>query len=154
MKLTLIRTYKSPQYTIGKLYIDGTYFCDTLEDPDRGLNDSLSLQEIQKLKVYGDTAIPIGTYKFNIDVISPKFKNRVWAKPCGGKLPRLENVKGYEGVLIHVGNTVKDTLGCILVGQNKVKGQVINSTNTFLELYKKIKKAYNNKEELSITIKY
>lgn len=154
MKLTLIRTYKSPQYTIGKLYIEGTYFCDTLEDPDRGLNDSLSLQEIQKLKVYGDTAIPIGTYKFNIDVISPKFQYRSWAKPCGGKLPRLENVKGYEGVLIHVGNTAKDTLGCILVGQNKVKGQVINSTNTFLELYKRIKKAYNNKEELSITIKY
>ena len=61
-------------------------------------------------------------------MVSPKFKDRSWAKFCNGKLPRLLEVPGYNGVLIHVGNKPSDTLGCILVGYNKIKGQVVNST--------------------------
>lgn len=83
-----------------------------------------------------------------MNTVSPKFKDRVWAKPYGGKLPRLENVPGYEGVLIHVGNKPADTLGCILVGQNKVKGQVINSTATFNKLMEALKD--NNGVEITI----
>ena len=104
------------------------------------------------LRRYGETAIPTGTYKIDMDTVSPKFQNRAWAKPYNGKLPRLIDVKGYSGVLIHVGNKPEDTLGCILVGENKVKGQVINSTATFYELMTALLKAHKAGEEICITI--
>ena len=152
MKLLLKRIAKKDNYTIGNLYIDNVFFCNTLEDKDRGLHETQSLLEIQSKKVYGQTAIPYGTYKIDMNTVSPKFKGRSWAKFCGGKLPRLIDVKGYEGVLIHVGNKAEDTLGCILVGENKIKGQVINSTATFQELYSVMLKAKLLGEELSLTI--
>ena len=152
MELKLIRKYKAKNYCIGNLYIDNVFFCNTLEDKDRGLYETQSLLEIQSKKVYGQTAIPYGTYKIDMNTVSPKFKGRSWAKFCGGKLPRLIDVKGYEGVLIHVGNKAEDTLGCILVGENKIKGQVINSTATFQELYSVMLKAKLLGEELSLTI--
>lgn len=152
MEITVKRVFKGPNYTIGHLYINGTYECDTLEDPDRGLTDSMTVQEITSKKVYGNTAIPTGTYDIDMNTISPKFKDRSWAKFCGGKLPRLVNVKGYSGVLIHVGNKPADTLGCILVGDNKVKGQVINSTSTFQQLYLQMLKAHTRGEKITITI--
>ena len=134
MEIVLKRTYKGPEYTIGHLYINGEYISDTLEDTDRYLWEGMPIEEITSKKVYGETAIPYGTYKINMNTVSPKFKDRQWAKPYDGKLPRLENVKGFEGVLIHVGNSNKDTLGCILVGENKLKGMVINSTSAFNKL--------------------
>lgn len=152
MEITVKRVFKGPNYTIGHLYVNGTYECDTLEDPDRGLTDSMTVQEITSKKVYGNTAIPTGTYDIDMNTISPKFKDRSWAKFCGGKLPRLVNVKGYSGVLIHVGNKAADTLGCILVGDNKVKGQVINSTSTFQQLYLQMLKAHTRGEKITITI--
>lgn len=117
MEIKIKREQLEPTYTISKLFIDGQYFCDTVEDCDRGLTDNMSLEEIMHKKVYGETAIPKGTYKITLDIISSKFKEKSWAKFCDGKLPRLLNVKGFEGVLIHVGNTPKDSLGCILVGK-------------------------------------
>ena len=141
MKLELKRIFRGPKYTIGKLYVDNQYVCDTLEDTDRGLKQTDSLSSIQKKKVYGQTAIPIGTYGITLNVISPKFKDRSWAKFCNGKLPRLLNVPGYDGVLIHVGNKPEDTLGCILVGYNKIKGQLINSTEAFKKLYSVLDKS-------------
>ena len=152
MKLLLKRIAKQKTYTIGKLYVDGVYECDTLEDTDRGLSNNMTIEEIKKKKVYGQTAIQTGTYEINMDVVSPKFKNRSWAKPYNGKLPRLMNVPGYEGVLIHVGNKPEDTLGCLCVGQNKIKGQVVNSTATFHELMAKLVKAHDKGENISITI--
>lgn len=152
MEITVKRVFKGPNYTIGHLYVNGTYECDTLEDPDRGLTDSMTVQEITSKKVYGNTAIPTGTYDIDMNTISPKFKDRSWAKFCGGKLPRLVNVKGYSGVLIHVGNKSADTLGCILVGDNKVKGQVISSTSTFQQLYLQMLKAHTRGEKITITI--
>lgn len=153
MELTVTRRYKSLLYTIGKLEVNHSYFCDTLEDPCRQLDDSMTHEQIQQIKVYGQTAIPTGTYKIDMDTVSPKFKDRSWARFCGGKLPRLLNVKGFEGVLIHVGNKPEDTLGCILVGQNKVKGQVINSTATFEKLYKVMQEAHLRGELITITVK-
>lgn len=152
MKLLLRRIFKGPRYTIGKLFINGVYECDTLEDQDRGLTSQMSLEEIKAKKVYGVTAIPTGTYSINMTTVSPKFKDRTWAKPYKGILPRLENVKGYEGVLIHVGNKAEDTLGCILVGENKVKGQVINSTAAFYELMTVLLKAKSIGESIELTI--
>ncbi len=149
MELVLKRTFKGPNYTIGQLYVNGVYECDTLEDTDRGLTSSMTVQEIASKKLYGETAIPTGTYKIDMNTVSAKFKDRSWAKFCGGKLPRLLEVKGYSGVLIHVGNIAKDTLGCILVGENKVKGQVISSTNAF----NKVMSILKDDNDVELTIK-
>lgn len=137
MELKVKRVAKKNEYTIGKLYIDGRLFCDTLEDCDRGLTQDMPLEEIKTKKVYGKTAIPTGTYEIDMNTVSPKFKDRSWAKPYGGKLPRLENVPGYEGVLIHVGNTASDSSGCLLVGKNNVQGMVADSSRTFMSLMSK-----------------
>lgn len=153
MEITLVRRFKGPKYTIGSLYINGIKNCDTIEDVDRGLNDSMSLEEIKSIKIYGQTAIPYGRYKIDMSTISPTFKNRSWAKPYGGKLPRLLGVKGFEGILIHVGNTEKDSYGCILCGYNKVKGMVVESTKCFNRLMNVLLEKHLAGEELYINIK-
>ena len=107
MKITVKRTFKGPEYTIGKLYIDGAYFCDTLEDT------------VRKVKIAGKTAIPAGTYKVK-KTMSPRFKKI---------LPEILNVPNFSGVRIHSGNTAADTDGCLLLGLNKAKGQVLFSKN-------------------------
>ena len=153
MKLTLNRIYRGPSYTIGKLYINNEYFCDTLEDTDRGLTDKMTLTEILKIKKPSETAIPSGTYNITLDVVSPRFSTKAFYRQvCNGKLPRLLNVKGFDGVLIHSGNTEKDSSGCILVGQNKVKGKVINSQETFKKLYKVLKDSWDKDKSITINI--
>ena len=150
MKLTLKRTAKKPTYTIGKLYIDDVYFCDTIEDTDRGLYQGQDLELIKKIKINSKTAIPRGTYKITLNVVSLKYsKKKIYQDICKGRVPRLLNVPGYEGVLIHIGNTADDSSGCILVGENKQVGKVLNSTETFRKLYNKIK----GQENLTIEIK-
>lgn len=142
MEIVLNRKWKKPNYTIGTLNIDGKFFCNTLEDTDRGLKDSMSLNEIKNIKKPHITAIPTGTYEVTLNVVSPRFGSKSFYKEvCNGKVPRLLNVKGFDGVLIHTGNKAEDTDGCILVGQNKAVGQVLNSQNTFRELYKILAKA-------------
>lgn len=137
MNLTLIRIHTNSQYTIGHLYIDGAYICDTIEDTDRGLDDSMSVDEIKKRKVYCETAIPYGTYKIMLNVKSPKYSNfskYPWAKKYEGYLPRLKDVKGFDGILIHVGNYATQSCGCILVGYNTQKGMVTSSVYAFNKL--------------------
>lgn len=153
MELTLKRIYKGDKYTIGNLYINGTQkFCDTLEDTDRSLDKSMSIDEIKSIKQPSITAIPTGKYSIAMDIQSPKFKHYKQYAFCDGYLPRLVGVPGFDGILIHIGNKPEDSDGCILVGKNKVKGQVINSTKTFKELYSVLKNAVNNHEEIIITI--
>lgn len=106
MKIEIRRFCRKSNYTVGWLYIDGKLICETLEDKDRGLTQDMSLDEIKKKKVYSHTAIPTGTYKVVVNN-SPKFKRN---------LPRLLNVPGFDGILIHRGNTHHDTAGCLLVG--------------------------------------
>lgn len=149
MQLTLVRADRQPGYTVGSLFINGEFFCYTLEDTDRYLTQDMSLDEIKSKKVYGKTAIPKGIYTVDMNTVSPKFKDREWAKPYDGKLPRLVGVPGYEGVLIHVGNTAEDTLGCILVGANHFNGKLTNSTVTFHRLMTMLT---NSKELITITI--
>lgn len=131
MEILLKRIAKKNLYTIGKLYIDGVYFCDTIEDKDRGLSQSMPLEEIKKIKVPNETAIPTGTYNVTLNVVSPKFKDRAWAKPYEGKVPRILNVPGFEGVLIHPGTDQNSTSGCIILGKNKIVGKVVESQATF-----------------------
>ena len=153
LQLTLERRYKGNGYTIGNLYVDGKYFCDTLEDVDRGLNQSYPLEVNKSLKLKSVTAIPVGTYRVSLSYYSPKFGGKAfYKKTCNGKLPRLMDVPAFDGILIHCGNTAKDTDGCILVGENKVKGQLINSRETFSRLYAVLKAAYDSHTTITITI--
>lgn len=143
MTLTLDRKYKLPTYTIGKLYIDGEYFCDTLEDKDRGLTDDMAVSEISKIKIKKETAIPTGTYKITI-TYSNRFKKN---------MPLINDVKGFEGIRIHSGNTHQDTEGCLLVGMNLERGKVLKSQETFRKLYKMLSGAKLRGEYIQITIK-
>lgn len=152
MQLYLTRIAKKETYTIGRLFIDGKYFCDTIEDRDRGLNAALPLDRLKEMKVYGQTAIPTGVYKIDMDTVSPKFRSRSWAKPFDGKLPRLINVPAFDGVLIHPGTDEDSTSGCLIVGQNKVVGKVIQSTATFGSLMEILLKASNAGESIYIQI--
>lgn len=153
LELSLNRRYKKSLYTIGKLSVAGVYFCDTLEDRDRGLTQSMSSIEIYKKKIYGLTAIPTGRYRVLMDVVSPKFRNKVWAKPYGGKIPRLEGVPGFDGILIHPGNTPLDTYGCVLCGRNLAVGKVLESQATFFKLMDEyLIPAHKRGEEIWITI--
>ena len=153
MELKVKRVAKKEDYTIGKLYIDGVYFADTLEDCDRGLTQDMPLEEIKAKKIYGKTAIPKGTYNIDMNTVSPKFKDRSWAKPYGGKLPRLIGVKGFDGVLCHPGNTSESTSGCLLVGKNSIKGMVTDSSHTFMLLMSKhLLPAKVKGEKITITI--
>lgn len=142
MRLTLDRFFKGSNYTIGRLYVDGEYFCDTLEDTVRDLPE--------EDKIYSQTAIPAGTYKIVLNIKSPKYSQRKSYDWCGGYLPRLLNVPYFEGILIHAGNTAKDSAGCILVGENKEKGKVLNSMATLKRLYKRMKERED--EGITITI--
>lgn len=153
MELKVKRKAFEKNYTIGKLYIDGVAYCDTLEDCDRGLTQDMPLEEIKEKKVYGKTAIPTGTYEIDMNTVSPKFKDRSWAKPFGGKLPRLVNVPGFDGILVHPLNKASESLGCIGVGKNSIKGLITDSSRTFMSLMTKcLLPAKVKGEKITITI--
>ena len=112
MKLRVERLWKKPAYTVGRLFVDGKFFCNTLEDTVRDLSN--------EKKVYGKTAIPYGEYKVVYN----------WSPKFGRNLPRLLNVPAFEGILIHPGNTADDSAGCILVGRNTEVGRLTESRYT------------------------
>lgn len=140
MRLTLKRIANKKDYCIGKLYINGKYFCDTLEDVDRGLDDSMTEEEIKQLKVKTQTAIPTGIYTVLL-TYSPKYKK---------VMPLINNVKGYSGIRIHSGNSSKDTEGCLLVGKNTVVGRLTDSRNTYNALFKRLLQKGSNKITIEI----
>lgn len=141
MELHLKRIARKDTYTIGRLYIDGEYFCDTIEDRDRGLSQALPLSVNQARKQAGVTAIPVGRYQVTLGVKSPKMSQRSAYDFCGAYVPRLINVPAFDGVLIHIGNTARDSAGCILVGRNTQVGKVLESTATFRKLYGRLLQA-------------
>ena len=151
MKLTLKRIALKPAYTIGHLYIDGQKVCDTIEDTVRDLNKNVVFDNGEK-KVYAETAIPYGTYDITLKVQSPKYKDKAQYKFGDGYLPRLLDVPHFDGILIHIGNTAKDSAGCILVGENKEVGKVLNSTATFRKVYEILKAASDRGEPIKIEI--
>ena len=138
--MTLKRVALKDTYTIGKLYIDGQYFCDTIEDKVRDLNKD-GVFDDGEVKIKGKTAIPYGTYEV-VWTYSPRF---------GKYTPRLLNVNSFDGVLIHSGNTAEDTEGCIIVGQNKEIGKVLNSRETVNKLYPIIEDACK-KEKIELEV--
>lgn len=132
MELLVQRIAKKSDYTVGRLFVDGKYTCDVLEDKVRETG----------VKVPGETAIPAGRYRV-IVAMSPRFKR---------ELPRLLDVPGFEGILIHAGNSPRDTEGCLLVGENKEKGRVLNSRKYEVKLTSIIKEAIEMGEEVWIEI--
>lgn len=134
MIIELKRRFYADTYTIGTLSIDGKRVCDTLEDKVRNMP--------KEAKVHGQTAIPCGTYEVIMNY-SNHFKKR---------MPLLLSVPYFEGVRLHAGNSAKDTEGCILVGENKVKGMLINSRKWADYVTARIDDAINNKQRVTITI--
>ena len=152
MELLLDRKYCKEKYTVGRLYIDGVFFSNTLEDKVRDINKNGKFDN-GEYKVYSETAIPYGEYEITLDVVSPKFsKYQFYKEVCTGKLPRLLNVPNFEGILIHCGSTANNSAGCILVGNNTIKGGLTNSKETFKKLYSILDKANKNNEKITIKI--
>lgn len=134
MIIEVRRIAHEAKFTIGVMHVDGEKFCHTLEDKVRDLST--------ESKVYGETAIPAGEYEVYV-CMSPKFRR---------ELPRLKHVPYFEGILIHRGNTAKDTAGCILVGDYKGGDCVVNSTHYEIEIVKLCKEAEKRGEKIIIRI--
>jgi len=131
MKIIIKRTYPKEEYTIGDMYIDGVKFCNTLEDRVRDLE--------KEPKVYGETAVTYGNYKVQM-TYSPKFKRQ---------MPQILNVPMFEGVRIHSANYATEIEGCVALGENKVKGGVINSRK-WCDEFERILKGSGGVAELEI----
>lgn len=142
MEIVVYRRWKKKEYTIGEMWIDGKKLCNTLEDTDRGLTSSMSPAVVSKKKIPGKTAIPTGRYPVEL-TYSPRFKR---------ELPLLGRVPGFSAIRIHAGNTAADTEGCILVGENKAVGMVLNSRAWLDVLLRKIDGAIADREKVMITI--
>jgi hypothetical protein len=156
MEILVYRKWPKVGYCVGRVYIDGRLICNSLEDEDRGLSDAMDERTIRNRKIYGKTAIPRGRYTIDMDTVSPKFsKYDFYKEVCDGKLPRIKNVKGFDGILIHVADGPKgaDLLeGCIGVGLNKVVGQLCEGKETFKKIYAMMKEAHKRGEVIHITI--
>lgn len=143
MQVTVWRKYRKEDYTIGRLYIDGVFFCNTLEDKDRGLMQWQSVPEVLAHKIQGRTAIPAGNYKVT-RTMSPRFKRL---------MAQIMNVKGFSGVRIHAGNSHEDTEGCILLGMNTVKGKLTQS-RAYVNKFETLLQAEGGTCDLSIVYEY
>ena len=116
---------------LGRLSLDGHVLCDTLEPPSHGLTSATVPKTIRDIKRLGRSAVPTGVYRLVLGY-SPRFSPRPFYKAYGGGLvPRLLNVSGFEGVLIHCGNTVVDTCGSILVGRRADSSTLVQSQKTY-----------------------
>lgn len=142
LNLKLERKWKKEKYTIGNLYVNGVFFSNVLEDTVRGLRQDMTPEEIKKIKIHGQTAIPSGRYEIRM-TLSARFRRQ---------LPILLNVPGYAGVRIHPGNTDANTEGCLLPGKNDRVGQVSNSRATMAALQKQIEEAIYQNSKVYIEI--
>lgn len=153
MELTNERKWKKPTYSIGVLSVNNRRFSETIEDRDRGLTSTMSVEEIKKIKIYGETAIPTGRYRVVLSV-SQKFINKVWSKKYDGLVPEILGVKGFSGIRIHPANTAEQLLGCLAPGENKAVGKVLYSQKTYYALMDEyLMPAHKAGEEIYITIR-
>jgi hypothetical protein len=137
IQLKLKRVIKTDTYTIGNLSIDGEFFCNTLEDTCRIVNNNCSM------KIYGKTAIPEGTYDIEM----------IWWEKHNNFYPHLLNVPCFEGILIHSGITANDTEGCVLVGEQKQEPGTIGNGLIYMNLLREKFKDQINKIENCPSIK-
>jgi len=146
LELETFRKYLAETYTIGKFSADGEYLCDTLEDKVRELHDinhDRDFDDPGEGKVYGYTAVPCGRYPVIVSM-SPKL---------GRRLPLIQNVLGFIGIRIHGGKNADWSEGCILVGENKVKGGLINYRFWEAEIVRIIDQAIKEGKQVFLTIK-
>jgi hypothetical protein len=136
VKILVERDIFGDNYTTSRVFIDGRFFCYCLEDTDRKLEDN------PEAKVYGETAIPRGTYKLLVD-FSGRFQR---------ELPRLLDVPGYSGIRIHAGNVPADTHGCLLLGTSRKDGMVVNSRIAMVKFMELLDLAYDRGEQVEVTI--
>lgn len=142
MQINIRRIARKEKYTIGRMYIDGKYICDTLEPPDRGLTQEMGLDTIIGHKIAGHTAIPTGTYRV---LITKSLRFGRW-------LPLIYGVPGFDGIRIHGGNTVEDTSGCVIVGWNRLVGRVLNSRSALQMVINGITEGLAHDEEVTIRV--
>lgn len=142
MEITVKRQYKKETYTIGNVYVNGKWFSNSCEDTDRGLRSGMTLSQIKKIKIYQKTAIPYGTYNVTV-YFWPKHRKNY---------PLLHDVPGFTGILIHGGATAKDSAGCLLLGENKIKGGLVNSAPYVRKITTMCEDAIKRGEKVTITI--
>ncbi len=136
MKLLLKRIALRDTYTIGRLYVNGVYVCDTVEDKVRDVNKNGKFDAPKEVKIPSLTAIPYGTFKVGW-AKSPKFSNYAkypYTKKYNGVMPWVRDVPSFQGILIHCGTSEKSSAGCLIVGYNKVVGRVVDSQAAFYKL--------------------
>lgn len=158
MEIEHIRTYNRNSggraYCISHVYIDGVYSHDAIEDLDRGLSQTMTAAQVASIKVASQTAIPTGRYVVNMNRTSPKFsKKAYYKKVCNGKVPCLDPVVGFSGILIHCGTNEDSSAGCVIVGKNKIVGAVTDSQAVFERLYRRMKEASDRGETIRYVIK-
>ena len=150
--IEVTRKWKKPTYTISKWNVDGKWFCDGIEDRDRGLSNHMSEKTILECKIFGETAIPTGKYEIKMSY-SPKFGKKEKYEWCKGVLPEIVGVKGFSGIRIHAGNTAKDSLGCLIPGRNNKVGWVSNSMNECKKIFPMIQQAIKDGRKCYILIR-
>lgn len=137
LELKLERIATNLSYTVGHLYVNDEYFCDVIENPDRGLRQEMGQNAILEKKKEGKAAIPIGRYKIAMDVKSPKFSQIAYYKSfCDGMVPRLVGIPGFEGILMVVGSDVTSSGGSLVLGYNRVRAKVVDSQTLWEKLMK------------------
>ena len=152
LRVLIHRKWKKEGYTVGRVFVDGEYLFNSLEDKDRGLHYLMPEENIKNIKIAGKTAIPVGTYPLTLSV-SPKFKIRPWAKKYKGLVPEILDVPGFSNVRLHPGNGPEDTDGCPLVGKNTAVGKLTDSAKCVeLLMSKYLYPSYLAKEPMQITI--
>ena len=143
MEIKLIRKYYQAKYTIGRLYVNNRFFSDCLEPPSLHLTERSALGTILIAKYKGYRAIPTGRYRILI----------TRSRRFGRWLPLLMNMKGFEGIRIHAGNKPEDTRGCVLLGFNRRKGYVLDSTRCVLTLVKMMTEAIAKGEKVFVEVR-
>jgi len=153
MEIKVQRIARKTLYTISRLFIDGIRIGDVIEDRDRGLTQSMSLDEIKRIKVMHQTAIPTGRYEVTLHICSPTFSKKAYYKQfCNGYLPRLLDVPGFDGILMHRGVDQNSSSGCLILGRNTVVGKVTDSQLIFERAYRLMKAASDRNEKIYLTI--